>query len=150
MTVTVAPSTEACLALVDQINAGTAYVLERPAEYSRLEVLPLEEVSTLQVDVVAVDEEQLSETLDIEDRTSHKIVIWIREKLRDLTPETIDDRCLLVRQIFQRVNNFDSTDRRVRVWEVDEETRITPDKNLLNTMQLFAVSIVLRVEVDAS
>ena len=48
------------------------------------------------------------------------------------------------------MNNFDSTDRRVRVWEVDEETRITPDKNLLNTMQLFAVSIVLRVEVDAS
>ncbi len=150
MTVTVAPSTEACLALVDRINSGTAYGLDRVAKYSRVEVNPLDEIERLEIDVVAVDETQLSETLATEDRTSHKIAIWIRDKLPDLQPETIDARCLLVRQIFQRVNNWDSDDRRVRVWDVDEETRVTPDKAILNTMQLFVAVVVLRVEVEAS
>lgn len=150
MTVTIAPSAEACLALVDRINSGTAYSLDRVAKYSRVEVSPLEEIRHLEIDVVAVDEEQLSETLDIEDRTSHKIAIWIRDKLPDLQPETIDELCLLVRQIFQRVNNFDSADGRVRVWEVDKGTRMTPDKDRLNTMHLFDAVVMLWVRVDTS
>ena len=150
MAVTVAPSTEACLELVDHINAGTAYTLDRDAAYSRVEISVLDEVDGLQVDVVAVDETQLNDTLAIEDRTSHKIAIWIRSKLADTEPATIDALCLLVRQIWQRVNNFTSSDRRVMVWETDEETRMNPDKAILNQQRLFVAVIVLRVEVEAS
>jgi hypothetical protein len=120
------------------------------AKYSRVEIAPLDEIDGLQVDVVAVDETQLRETLALEDRTSHKIAIWVRDKLPDLEPETIDARCLLVRQIFQRVNDWDSADGRVRVWEVDEATQVTPNKEALNQMNLFVAVIVLRVEVEAS
>lgn len=150
MSVTIAPATEACQALVDQINAGTAYVLEREAAYSRVEVDPLEEIDGLRIDVVAVEETQLNETLAVEDRSSHKIAVWIRAKLDDVQPETLDALALLVRQVYQRVNNFSSADRRVKVWETDEETRMNPDKVLLNQHRLFVVAIVLRVEVDAS
>lgn len=150
MPVTVAPSTEACLALVERINAGTAYSLDVVAEYSRVKVTPLESLDGLRIDVVAGDETQLSETLDVEDRSSHKITIWIRDKLTDLLPETIDARCLLARQIFQRVNNWDSADRRVRVWETDEETQLTPNKDDLHQFNAFVAVIVLRVEVEAS
>lgn len=150
MSLTIAPATEACEALVAQINAGTAYTLERLAAYSRVEVDPLEEIDGLRIDVVAVEETQLNETLAIEDRSSHRIAIWIRSRLDDVQPETIDALALLVRQIYQRVNNFTSADRRVTVWETDEETRMNPDKALLDQMRLFVASIVLRVEVEAS
>ncbi len=150
MSLTVAPSTEACAALVDRINGGTAYALDVLATYARLEVNPLEDIDQLRVDVLAVEETQLNETFAVEDRTSHKIAIWIRDKLPDLTADSIDERCLLVRQIFQRVNNWDSADGRVRVWDTDEETRLIPDKAILNQHQLFVAVIVLRVEVEAS
>lgn len=150
MPVTIAPSTEACDALVDRINGGTAYTLDVLATYSRVEVNPLEDISGRRVDVIHVEETQLARTLAVEDLTSHKIAIWIREKLSDLDPATIDERCLLVRQIYQRVNNWDSSDLRVRVWETDEETRMVPDKAILNQMGLFVAVIVLRVEVEAS
>lgn len=150
MAVTVAPSTEACLALAERINSGTVYSLDRVAAYSRVEVTPLDQLDGLQIDVVAVDETQLSETLDVEDRTSHKIAIWIRDKLPDKLPETIDARCLLARQIYQRVNNWDSADGRVRVWETDEETQLTPNKDALNQFGAFVAVVVLRVEVEAS
>lgn len=150
MPVTIAPSTEACDALVDRINGGTAYTLDVLATYSRVEVNPLEDISGRRVDVIHVEETQLAETLAVEDRTSHKIAIWIREKVADMGTATIDALCLLVRQIYQRVNNWDSADLRVRVWETDEETRMVPDKTLLNQMQLFVAVIVLRVEVEAS
>jgi hypothetical protein len=152
MPVTIAPSTEACQALVDRINAGTEYALDVLATYSRVDVNPLEQITERKVDVVAIDEKQLSDTFDVEGRTSHTIAIWIREKLDENNPdpEAIDALCLVVRKIFQRVNNWDSADRRVRVWEVDEETRMTPDKQLLRQASLFAAKIVLRVEVEAS
>lgn len=150
MSVAVAPSTEACIALVDRINSGTAYSFDRLAKYSRVELTELDKLDGLAVDVIAADETQLSETLAVEDRSSHRIFIWIRDKLPDLEPETIDARCLLVRQIFQRVDNWDSADGRVRVWETDEETRMTPDKTILNQAGLFVAVIVLRVEVEAS
>lgn len=150
MPVTVAPSSEACTALVDRINAGTAYALDRVVAYSRVEVSSVEELDSLQIDVVAVDETQLSETLALEDRSSHKIAIWIRDKLPDKQPETIDARCLLARQIFQRVNNWDSDDGRVRVWQADEETQLSPNKDFLHQFNAFVAVIVLRVEVEAS
>ncbi len=150
MPVTVAPSTEACIALVDRINSATTYSLDRLAKYSRVEITGLEQIDERQIDVVHVEGEQLNRTFDLEDPSSHKIAIWVREKLKDSEPETIDAMCLLVSQIYQRVNNFISSDRRVNVWETDEETRMTPDKTLLDQDGLFVAKIVLRVEVGAS
>ena len=150
MPVTIAPAAEACQALVARINAGTAYTLPTAAAYSRVEVDTAEESNTLRVDVVAVDETQLAETLATEDRTSHTIVIWIRKKLANLDASTIDALCLITRQIYQQVNNWDSADGRVRVWETSEETELNPDKTVLNQMRMFVTKIVLRVEVEAS
>jgi len=149
MPVTTAPATEACVALVARINAGTAYTLPTAATYQRVEVDTVEESDALRVDVIPVDETQLSETLAVEDRTSHTVVIWIRKKLANLDAATIDALCLLTRQIYQQVNNWDSADGRVRVWETSEETELNPDKAVLNQMRMFVTKIVLRVEVEA-
>lgn len=148
MSLTIAPSDEAAQAIVDRIDSGTAYSLDVAANYSRVEISPLDEIDELKVDVVVVSEEQLNETFAIEDRTSHKLVIWIRDKLPDREPETIAQRTLLARQIYQRVNNWDSTDGRVKVWDADKGTRMTPDKNALDKMGLFVAKVVLRVEVE--
>lgn len=150
MAVTEAPSVEACRVLVDRINTGTAYELELVAERSEQVIDPLEEIETLRVDVVHEDEEQLEETLDVEDRTSHDIRIWIRKKVTAVTPDELDPLKLLVRQIYQRVNNFDSSDGRVKVWQCDIEGKQIPDKAILKETWLFVVSILLRVELEAS
>lgn len=150
MPVTIAPSAEACQALVDRINTGTLYRLPTPAEYSRKVIDALEEVSNLRVDVEAFDEVQLNETLTVEDATSHTIRVWVRERLADKEPETIDRTMLVLRRIFQRLNNWDSANRRVRVWEADINAKETPDKSALRDLQQFVGYITLRVEVGAS
>ena len=150
MAVTQAPSREACIAIVDRINSGTAYALELNAEYNRLQVDVMEEIVGLRVDVIHEDETQLNETLDIENRTSHTVAIWVRNKPETLTTDAIDAAALIVRQIYQRVNNFTSSNARVKVWEVDERTQINPDKVLLRQHGIFAATIWLRVEVEAS
>lgn len=150
MAVTIAPSVEASQAIVDAINGGTAYELDIKAERLDLAVDPLEEVSTLRVDVVHESEEQLEETLDVEDRTTHEIRIWVRKKVRSTSPDELDPLKLLVRQIFQRVNNYDSSNGRVKVWQAELEGKQVPDKAILNQAGLFVVPILLRVEVEAS
>lgn len=150
MAVTIAPSTEAMQAIVARINSATTYCLAVVAEYRETLVDPLEEITDLRCDVVSESEEQLVETLAIEDRTSHVIRIWLRKKLDNLTPDEIDPLKLLFRQIFQRVNNYDTTDRRVTVWECDIEPKEVPLKDFLQQAGLFVASIVLRVEVEAS
>jgi|TARA_R110000824_G_scaffold28583_1_gene95885 hypothetical protein len=150
MAVTVAPSTEAMSAITDRINSGTAYSFDIAAEYTDEVIDPLEEIAGLRVDVVSESEEQLEETLDAEDRTSHVLRIWVRQKVDDVRNGTVDPLKLLVRQIFQRVNDYDSTDGRVAVWEVDTDAKQTPDKVILRQHWLFIASIVLRVEVEAS
>ena len=75
MTVAIAPSVEAMQAIVDRINSGEAYCLDLVANRSETLVDPLEEISELRCDVVSESEEQLVETLDVEDRTSHIIRI---------------------------------------------------------------------------
>jgi len=149
VTVTIAPSTEACLALVDRINSGTAYALACVAKYSDVEIDASEEVDALRVDVLESDAVQLNETLATDDRTSHLITVWIRDRLPDANQFEIDQRNLLVRQIYERVNDFDSADGRVKVWEVDKSSRLLPDKALLRTAKMFVASVVLRVEVEA-
>lgn len=150
MAVTIAPSTEAMQAIVARINSATTYCLAVVAEYRETLVDPLEEITDLRCDVVSESEEQLVETLAIEDRTSHVLRIWLRKKLDNLTPDEIDPLKLLFRQIFQRVNNYDTTDRRVTVWECDIEPKEVPLKDFLQQAGLFVASIVMRVEVEAS
>ncbi|GDY10181.1 hypothetical protein LBMAG52_36690 [Planctomycetia bacterium] len=146
--VTIDPSIEACQALIARINTGTAYTLQVDAIYSEQLIDPLEEIDVLRVDVCTDESETLEETLAIEDRTSHKIRIWIRNKVNDWENRTIDPLKLLVRQIYQRINNFDSSNQRVRVWECDYEPLENPSKETLRTAGLFVSQIVLRVEVD--
>ncbi len=151
MTVTTAPADEACLSLVDRINEGTGtYALNLLATYERVAVDRAEEVSGLRVDVLHESEQDLNETLDVEQRTSHEISVYIREKLPDLQPETLAARALVVRQIFQRVNQFNSSDQRVKVWDCNRDKRMDPDKNLLRKLRMFVARIVLRVEVEPS
>ncbi len=150
MAVTIAPSTEAMQAIVARINSATTFCLAVVAEYRETLVDPLEEITDLRCDVVSESEEQLVETLATEDRTSHVLRIWLRKKLDNLTPDEIDPLKLLFRQIFQRVNNYDTTDRRVTVWDCDIEPKEVPLKDFLQQAGLFVASIVLRVEVEAS
>jgi hypothetical protein len=148
--VTVAPAVEAMIAIRDRINSGTAYVIASEAEYSELQVDELESVDGLRVDVTSEDETQLAETLALEDRTSHNLRIWIRSPLERRTNDEIDPLKLVVRQIYQRINNYDSADLRVRVWTCDLESKQNPDKAMMNQQGLFVSSITLRVEVEAS
>ena len=150
MAVTVAPAVEAMTAIRDRINSGTAYVLAVNAEYSELQVDERESLEELRVDVTSETEEQLNETLATEDRTSHRLRIWIRSPVERTSNEEIDPLKLLVRQVFQRVNNFNSADARVKVWECDLESKANPDKAILHQDGLFVSSISLRVEVEAS
>jgi hypothetical protein len=148
MAVTQSPSTEAMSAIVEQINSGTAYELSVTAAYSETLDDELEDIPDLRVDVVQEEEEQLNETLDVEDRTSHMIRIWIRK--RTPTQDDIDAVKLIVRQIWQRVNNFNSSNGRVKVWECDMDPKEVPNKMILKQSGLFVASMLMRVEVEAS
>lgn len=150
MATTIAPSVEATQSIVDRINTGTTYELEIVAQRQELIVDHLEEVNELRVDVVHEEETQLEETLDDEDRTSHEIRIYVRSKVPNRTADEIDPLKLLTRQIFQRVNEYDSTDGRVKVWQCDIEPRQAADKELLRQHGLFVAAIMLRVEVEPS
>jgi len=151
MAVTIAPSVEATTAIVDRINAGTVYCLDLRANRLEETVDPLEEVGQdLRVDVVHDQEEQLEETLDVEDRTSHEIRIWIRKKVASVDADELDPLKLIVRQLFQQVNNFDSADGRVKVWQCELEGKQVPDKEILKQSWLFVAVILLRVEVEPS
>lgn len=150
MAVTIAPATEAMQAIVDQINGGGAYDLPVAAKYLETTIDPLEEITSLRVDVVSEGEEQLNETLDIEDRTSHQIRVWIRKKVRPENQDQIDYLKLLHRQLFQRLNNFTSSDGRVEVWEIDNDAKEVPIKSIMQQLGVFAATLVMRVEVEAS
>ena len=150
MAVTIAPSVEATDAIVARINATTTYALEVVAVAADNLIDPMEQVSGLRVDVCHQDEEQLVETLDVEDRTSHEIRIWIRSHAGTQTADEMNPLKLIVRQIWQQINNFNSSNGRVKVWECDIENKQIPDKGILNQVGMFVVAILLRVEVEAS
>lgn len=150
MGATIAPSVEATQAIIDRINTGTVYELEIVAQRQEVVVDHLEEVNELRVDVVHEEETQLEETLDEEDRTSHEIRVYVRSKVPDRTPDQIDPLKLLTRQIFQQVNEYDSTNGRVKVWQCDIEPRQAADKELLRQHGIFVAAIMLRVEVEPS
>jgi hypothetical protein len=150
--VTKSPSTEAMEQIVKRINSATTYCIDVRAESTEEIVDELEELGTqgLRVDVVTEDEETLNETIDVENRSSLQIRIWIRKKITSTSNDEIDPLKLVVRQIFQRINNFDSSDSRVKVWECDLDSKQNPDKDLLRNNRVFVSSILLRVEVEAS
>jgi len=150
MAVTKAPSTEAMQAICDRINEGGAYDLAVNATYSEFIVDPLEEVTSLRVDVVSESEEQLNQTLDVEDRTSHILRVWMRKKVANVGNDELDYLKLIFRQIYQRLNDFNSSDGRVKVWEMEIDPKEVPLKSILQDHWLFVASLVLRVEVEAS
>lgn len=150
MAVTKAPSTEAMQAICDRINDGGEYDLNVTARYSEFLIDPLEDVTSLRVDVVSESEEQLNETLDVEDRTSHIIRVWMRKKVANVGNDEIDYLKLIFRQIYQRLNDFNSADGRVKVWELEIDPKEVPIKTIIQDNWLFVASLVLRVEVEAS
>jgi hypothetical protein len=144
---TLAPSTEAVNAIVARINAGTAYNLDLKAEARELIVDPTEEVTELRVDVCHESEQQLFETLDAVDNTQHAIRIWIRKKVADITPQELNPLRLLCRQILRQVDQYVTTDWRVRVWQAGFETQEVADKAVLYSQRMFVASISCEVQV---
>jgi hypothetical protein len=144
---TLAPSTEAVNAIVARINAGTTYNLDLKAEARELIVDPTEEVTELRVDVCHESEQQLFETLDAVDNTQHAIRIWIRKKVADITPQELNPLRLLCRQILRQVDQYVTTDWRVRVWQAGFETQEVADKAVLYSQRMFVASISCEVQV---
>ena len=152
MAVSVAPSTEAMIAIRDRINTGTAYRLDLKATYTEQLIEPLEGVEELRVDVVTEEEEQLNETLAIEDATSVVLRVWVRKKIDsiDYSDQEVSKLKLLTKQVFQRVNTYRDAAERVQVWESDYNGKQVPDKTILQTANLFVASVLFRVEVRPS
>jgi hypothetical protein len=144
------PSTEAMQAIVDRINSGDSYELDGPVEYTERIIDELEDISDLRIDVVTESESQLEETLDVEDRTQIIIRVFIRSKVDSLENDTIDPLKLLVRKLWRRLNNFDSADGRVKVWDCDVSPKEVPIKSILQNHRLFVATLLLRIEVEPS
>lgn len=144
---TVSPSTEACEAIRDRINSGSGYVLDVQAEVVELLIEDLTELRSLRVDVVPELEEQLADIIDESDWTSHQIRVWIRQKLQTTEQNEIDRLKQIRRQIVLRLLNYATADRRVVVWEVDNQSDNRFDRTALQQDRAFVSSIILRVEV---
>lgn len=143
-----APSDEACIALVARINSGTDYVLDVDATYSREIVEPLEEIDGIRVDVVADTEVGQSDRLDGLDTSLQTIRVWVRAKMSDQLNETYQDLALLRKQIVDRLDNWDSSDRRVRVWDSENDELEQPLKAAARQMGLFVACVILQVQVQ--
>jgi len=143
----ISPSTEAMDQIVRRINSAETYCLPVSASYTEVLTDNLEDLIQLRVDVTQESEQQLEETLDSEDRTSHLIRVRVRQSgVRDQVK--IDQLKLLVRQLWQRVNNWDSSDGRVRVWETNMNFEEVPTKRNLREEEVFDASVLMRVEVE--
>lgn len=152
MPVTIAPSDEACQAIVSRINSGSGltYTLPSAAEYFYELSEDLRSQSALEVDVIHDTETDLVETLDTENPTLHTLRIVVRKKLPGkVATATVSALKLIARQIFQRVNSYAGTSR-VTLWDVGVEDADSPDKGVLRTHGLFAMSIAVKVRVEAS
>jgi DNA-directed RNA polymerase subunit F len=148
MAVTKAPSIEAAEVIVARIETGADYSLPNAVRYA--EVFDDKndgELRTLLVDVVPETEEQLTETLDIEDRTSHVIRVFIRRRVDKMDSDEVSALKLIVRQIWQRLNNY-KTDE-VTIWSVSLESAEVPRKSELR-QGIFTTSLLVRCEVEAS
>ena len=144
---TLSPSTEACEAIRNRINSGTDYTLEVRAEVRDEITEDLKDLRQLRVDVCQESEEQLFETLDLQDNTSHQIRVWIRKKLDTTTQDELEQLKLLKRQIELRLLNYATDDRRVLVWEVGNAQAPVAERDMLHQDRSFVTGILLRVEV---
>lgn len=151
MPVSTAPKVEACNAIVARINAGSGltYTLPTAAAYAERFSEDLRDQVALQVDVVHLSQTDLNETLDVENRTSHQLRIWVRKKLpAGFAQSDVQALDLIVRQIFQRINEYRTS--RVAVWDCGVADEESPDHAQMKTHGLFSASIALRVEVEPS
>ena len=146
MTITQSPSDEAAQRITNQVNAGTTYALDAPAQYTRQQIDPLEQIQSTRVDVVIDKETQ--ETLDDSDNVSVSLRVWIRSPLPQDNAQAIATLNFLKRQIFFQLNNWNSADRRVQVWECDLDDIEVPIKQQLLQCGLYVAAIVLRAEVQ--
>ena len=147
--VTIAPSDEACQALVAWINAGGAYTLPSPCTYSYLTVEELGDVTALTVDVTHVSGKQLNDSLSREDPSEQTLIVWVRDKLPSQAVAEIAARNLIFQQIYQRVNAYRVTSNRVMVRQCGYDDVENPDKDLIPTQLLYKAGITVKAEVRA-
>lgn len=150
MALTIDPCDEACQALVTRINSAITYVLPRDATYTHEVIDDLAEVEGLQVDVCPETSQDLHEVLDLVGRTSHVIRVWIRAKLPDMDAATVAPFNLITRKIFLRVNEYETADRRVSVWDCGKDRGESPGKLVLVKDNFYRAYIEMRVEVEPS
>ena len=144
---TLSPSTEACEAIRNRINSGTDYTLEVRAEVRDEITEDLKDLRQLRVDVCQESEEQLFETIDLQDNTSHQIRVWIRKKLDTTTQDELEQLKLLKRQIELRLLNYATDDWRVRIWDVSNTQAPLMERDMFHQDRSFVASILCRVEV---
>jgi hypothetical protein len=150
MPVTIDPCDEACAALVTRINSAITYTLPQAATYTHEIIDILDEVTGFRVDVCPETSQQLQETLDVEDRSSHLIRIWVRDKLTTDDAATVASRNLLARKIFQRISEYSTADGRCHVYDAGKDRGEIPGKLTLVKDLFYRAYIECRVEVEPS
>lgn len=145
---TIDPSDECCQAIVDRINAGSGgtYTLPTPATYVSQIDEDGKDVNGLEVTVVHLTEKELDETLDVEQRTSHELRVWIRQRTSDKSNSAVAAVKLIGTRIKLWIKDFRTS--RVCVWECNTEPEEQPEKNVLRQHGVTSKSIYLRVEVE--
>lgn len=147
MPLTQAPEDEAVAAIVARINAGTSYTLPTPASSVEFLRIHNEDVSDLAVYVYSDGEQKVSETLNpSEDRTLLVIRVAIMKKVTDQLSATIAPLKLIVAQISQWLDIYDSS--RVKVWGVDQEFDKKPTPEVLDQSKVFFATIAVRCTVE--
>lgn len=123
-------------------------MLDNTATYAELfDDVAETKLRTLRVDVAPETEQQLEETLDLEDRTEHFVRVLFRKRVNNEQSEDVAALKLIVRQVWQHLNQY-RTDR-VTLWSVAAESAEVPRKDELR-QGLFITSLVIRCEVEAS
>lgn len=149
MSITIAPSDEACQAIVDRINTGSGltYTLPSAAAYFYQKDDDAGRLSQLKVDVIHLEERDANDTLDVVTRTTHTMEVWIRKKITGaVTTAAIAEMKLVARKIGLRLNNYGTS--RVRVWECGVEAEEGPDRSVLRQDGIVSLMIALRVVVE--
>ena len=147
MPTTIAPNAEALQVIADRINSDDTFDIGVKATPCDLIIDPLEDISGIRVDVCSESESVPTEFIGSEDYSTHQIRVWIRSKVDQINGDQVDALKLLTTLIMQRVDNYDSSDLRVRVWDAGFDPGEVPVKSLLRESLLFVASILLRVEV---
>lgn len=145
----IAPSDEALIAITNWINGATYDPATQTATYG-YEYSPeaLEISSAIQVFVLHESEKLLDETLDVYDRTSHQLRVFVTARPADASVGVTGELAKVRSQIMRRLAAF-TFDGRVQIWELDEEDS-NPDRDVTKQIGLFQETIPLRVEVEAS